>query len=163
MKTNHIHKLIGLSQLLVDPREHGGLVVNKLLLLEPESNLSVGRLNGVRSVSNVSADINGVVTSDGTRGALQGVGGAEDGTALLDNVLTLPDGSEDGARAHVGEETGEETLGLEVLVVLTEESLGGLGELDGNKLEAALLEAGEDGGNEAALDSVRLVEVSIDQ
>lgn len=111
-------------------------------------------------MSNVSAHINGVVTSDRARGALQGVGGAQNGTALLDNVLALPDGGQNGARAHVGQETGEKALGLEVLVVLTEKSLGGLGELDGNELEAALLEAGENGGNEATLDSVGLFKLA---
>lgn len=143
-------------RLFVDPGEERGLVVNKLLLLEPETNLTLGRLDRVRAVGNVATNVNGVVTTDGTGGGLQGVGGTKNGTALLDNVLALPNGGKNGARAHVGKETGEETLGLEVLVVLAEEGLGGLGKLDGDKLEAALLKAGEDGGNEATLDTVGL-------
>lgn len=38
--------------------------------------------------------------------------------------------------------------------MLLEVLLGGLGELEGNKLEATLLEAGDDGADETALDAV---------
>ncbi len=107
-------------------------------------------------MGNVAADINGKVTTDGSRGGLERVGGTKNGTALLDDILALPNGGQDGTRGHVLEEAGEEGLGLEVLVVLTEESLLGLGELDGNKLEATLLETAEDGGNEATLDTIGL-------
>lgn len=109
-------------------------------------------------MGNVAANVNGVVAADGAGGGLERVGGAENGAALLDHVLALPDGGEDGARGHVLEETGKEGLLLEVLVVLAEERLRGLGQLDGDKLEAALLKAANDGGDEAALDTVGLEE-----
>jgi hypothetical protein len=131
-------------------------VLNELLLLEPKSNLSLGRLNRVRAVSNVATNINGVITTDGTRGRLKRVGGTKNGTTLLDNILTLPNGGKNGARSHVREQTGEEGLLLEIRVVLTEELLRGLGKLDGNKLEATRLESGDDGGNEATLDTIGL-------
>lgn len=69
-------------------------VVDELLLLEPESNLLLGGLDGVRAVADVASDIleyvsifpcrdssgtyNGVVTTDGARGGGEGVGGTED-------------------------------------------------------------------------------------
>jgi hypothetical protein len=93
----------------------------------------------------------GVVTTDSTGGGGQGVGGTEDGTAGLDDVLTLPDHGADGAAQHVGDETLEEGLGGEVLVVLLEVLLAGGGELHGNELEAAVLEARDDGADESTL------------
>lgn len=64
--------------LLVDPVELGSLVADGLTLLEPESNLLLGVLDGVGAVADVSADIDGEVTTDGTGGRSQGVGGTED-------------------------------------------------------------------------------------
>ena len=52
---------------------------------------------------------------------------------------------------HTGNQTGEEGLASEVLVVLLEVLLAGLDELDGSELEAAALEALDDGTNEATL------------
>lgn len=65
--------------LLVDPVELGSLVADDITLLEPESNLLLGVLDGVGTVADVAADIDGEVTSDGTGGRGKGVGGTEDG------------------------------------------------------------------------------------
>lgn len=43
----------------------------------------------------------GEVTTDGTGGGSQGVGGTEEDTAGLDGVLALPDHSADGTAEHV--------------------------------------------------------------
>lgn len=56
-----------------------------------------------------------------------------------------------------GNQTGEEGLLLEVLVVLLEVLLGRLNHLDTGKLEAAVLEAGDDGTDEATLLSMLVV------
>lgn len=50
-----------------------------------------------------------------------------------------------------GDETLEEGLGGEISVVLLEVLLAGGGELHGNELEATVLEARDDGSNEATL------------
>lgn len=55
------------------------------------------------------------------------------------------------ARARTGNQAGEEGLASEVGVVLLEVLLAGLDELDGSELEAAVLEARDDGANEATL------------
>lgn len=52
-------------------------------------------------MADVAADVDGKVTSDGAWGRGQGVGGSEESSALLDDVLALPDHSGDWARAHV--------------------------------------------------------------
>jgi hypothetical protein len=94
---------------------------------------------------------NGEVTTDGARGGGKRVGGTEDDTAGLDGVTALPDHGADGARGHVGNETGEERLAGEVGVVGLEVLLGGGDQLDGRELEAAVLEALDDGADQAAL------------
>jgi hypothetical protein len=52
---------------------------------------------------------------------------------------------------RTGNQAGEEGLVAQVGVVLLEVLLGGSDELDGGELEAAVLEAGDDGTNEATL------------
>ena len=65
--------------LLVDPVELGGLPGDNLTLLEPESNLLLGVLDGVGTVADVAADVDGVVATDGAGRRGKGVGGTEDG------------------------------------------------------------------------------------
>lgn len=107
-------------------------------------------------MADVATNINGKVTSDGTRGRLKRVGGSKDSTSLLDNILTLPDGSKNGAGAHVGQKSSKEGLLLEIGVVVSKKSLRGGAKLDSNKLISTLLEAAEDGRDKSSLDSVRL-------
>ena len=57
---------------------------------------------------------------------------------------------------RTGNETSEERLVLEVCVVLLEVLFARGGELDGDELEAAVLEALDDGADDAALDAVWL-------
>lgn len=68
--------------LLIDPVELGRLVRLDLALLEPESNLLLGVLDGVGTVADVAANIDGEVTTDGSRAGGKGVGGTEDGWIL---------------------------------------------------------------------------------
>jgi len=89
------------NNLLVNPSGGGLLVDVELGRLEPEGNLLLGALNGVGAVADVAADIDGVVTTDGTGGGVTGVGGTEDDTASLDDVLALPDHGADGTAQHV--------------------------------------------------------------
>ena len=58
---------------------------------------------------------------------------------------------ESGRWVRTGDQTGEEGLASEISVVLLEVLLAGSAELDGSELEAAVLEAGDDGANEATL------------
>jgi hypothetical protein len=107
---------------LIDPVVLGGLPALDFTLVEPESNLLLSRLDGVRAVADVAADVlgrnpcqrddlergggrekthNGVVTTDGTWLRGQWVGGTEKGTASLDGITALPDHGTDGTAAHV--------------------------------------------------------------
>lgn len=132
------------------------LVLADLGLIEPEGNLVVGRLNGIRSVDDVAADIDGEITTDGTRKRLKGTSLTEHLTDLLDNVNTLPNHANNRAGRHVLNKSREEGLASKVSIVLLEELLGGALHLEGNKLVTTLLEALHDLVNKTALDAVGL-------
>ena len=53
---------------------------------------------------------------------------------------------------RTGDESGEEGLAGKVGVVLLEVLLSGSDELDGGELEAAVLEAGDDGADQSTLE-----------
>lgn len=107
-------------------------------------------------MADVAADINGIVTTDGTWSRGKRVGGTEDGPTSLHDVAAFPNHCANGGATHIGNETWEEGLVGEILIVLLEMSLGWGGELDGGKLEATVLEAGDYGADQATLDAIRL-------
>lgn len=115
--------------------------------------LLLRRGNRVRSVGAVGSSLESVVATDGAGDGVLGVGGAEHNAARLDGIESLPSHADNGAGKHVLDERREERLGREVLVVLLEVLLGRRGELEGNELEATLLEARDNLADEAeALD-----------
>ena len=143
--------------LLVDPLVDSARVRNgSVLLAEPKSNLSLGRLDRVRAMADVAADVNAEVAADRARSRGERVRGTEKSTALLDNVLALPNHSDYWTRGHVLDQAGEEGLALEVLVVLFEVVLTGLDQLHGHKLIATILKTLDDLTDQTALDAVRL-------
>lgn len=95
-------------------------------------------------MTDVAADLNAEVTTDGAAGRVIGAGLAQQLAARLDDVVALPDHAGHGAAGHVLDEAGEELLAGKVGVVLLEERLGGLHDLQGDQLEALLLEALDD-------------------
>lgn len=141
-----------INELTVDPALLGLSPGVDLLLVEPESNLLLGAVNGIGAVADVAADVldlisifsgkrshetyNGKVATDGARLRVDGLGGAKQLAAHLDRLGALPYHGADRSAGHVGYKTLEEGLAGEVLVVLLEVLLSGSGELDGNELEA---------------------------
>lgn len=107
-------------------------------------------------MANVSTHVNGKVTSDGTWSGLQWVGSTKNGSTLLDNVLTLPNGGEDWAGKHVRQQGWEEWLLSQVGVVGLQQGLSWGNELDTDELETSVLESTEDRGDQTSLDTVWL-------
>jgi len=107
-------------------------------------------------VDDVSSDIEGEVSADGSWGRVGGVGCAKKGTSSLGGVLSLPDHGDDGSGGEVLGESSEEGLGAQVRVVSLGVSLGHVDELESNKLESLLLKAGDDLTDKSTLDSVGL-------
>lgn len=123
---------------------------------EPELNLLLGALNGVGAMADVAANREAEVTTDGADGGLQRVGSTEHDAASLNSIETLPDHRNNRARRHVFDQAREKGLALEVRIVVLEMLLRRLNELEGNQLEASLLEPLCDLSNEAPLDAIRL-------
>lgn len=88
-------------RLLVDPIEVGHLPGHNLVLAEPQSDLFLGTLDTVGTVADVSTDVNGVVTSDGTWVGSERVGSTKDSSASLAGIATFPDHGDDGTAQHV--------------------------------------------------------------
>merc|ERR1719180_700916 len=142
--------------LLVDPVLLGGGPVAKLLWLEPETNLMVGRLNGVGAVADVAPDVDGEVSPDGPGEGSSRVRLTKHNTTSLHCVQTLPNHGADRAAGHVGDEAAEESLAGEVGVVLLQVLHGGLHHLHRDQLETLLLKARDDLAHKATLDAVGL-------
>jgi len=142
--------------LLVDPIVLSALPALDFTLLEPESNFLLRVLDGVGTVTDIASDIDGEVTTNGTRLGGKRVGGTEEGTSSLDSITTFPNHSADGSASHILDESREEGLGGEILVVLLKMLLARSHQLDGGELVAALLESRDDRANESTLDAIRL-------
>ena len=123
---------------------------------EPEADFLSSGFETIGTVADVSADVEGEVTTDGAGSGGGGVGFAEEGAALLDDVDAFPDHTDDGAGGEEFAETTIEGLLGEVTVVFLGLFHGRLHELEADELEALLFEALDDFTNELTLDTVGL-------
>ena len=76
---------------------------------EPESDLIVGRLDGVRAVDDVAANMDAEVTTDSAWLRVEWLGSTEHLAASEDGVVTFPDHGADGAGGGVVDKSSEET------------------------------------------------------
>lgn len=121
--------------------------------------LSVGRCRAAGmggDVPDVAANIHSEVTTDGARGGVGGASCAQDHAAHLDDILALPDHAYHRAGGHVRDQTREELLLLQILVVRLHVLLAGMHHLQTNQLETLLLKALDDLTDQSTLDAVRL-------
>lgn len=142
---------------------------------EPKSNFTFGRLDRVGTVANIATDIKSKVTTNGTGSAGQGVGFTKHLAASFDDILASPDHTNDRTRKHVLDQSREERLAGQVLVLLLYKDsklvscflfsrrngayvflkglLGGVHQFKSQKLVATVLEALDDFANESTLDT----------
>ena len=123
---------------------------------EPEADLVVGRLNGVGSVDDVTANIDTQVTTDGSGGRVLRSGGSEHDATGLDGIHTFPDHGADGSRDHVFNERREEFLLGKIGVMGFHVGLSGAADLHSDELEALLFETSDNLTNNSSLDGIRL-------
>lgn len=143
------------SSFFIDPRV-GAEGVFAEVITEPELDFLVGRVNGVRTVADVSSDIDAEVTSDAAGGRVEGSGFTEHLSAGSDNVVTFPNHSNDGSGGHISDETSEERLAGKISVMLLKVVFGGSGEPKTDELEALLFESLDDLTDEVSLDTIGL-------
>lgn len=96
------------------------------------------------------------VSADGSGRGIERIGCTQHHATSLHDALAGPYHRNNRPALHVLDERWEESLALEILVVLLEQFTVGLHHLHGEKLETALLKALNDFSNESALDTVRL-------
>ena len=123
---------------------------------EPEGNFLLGRFDGIGSVADVASNFDAVISANGSRSRVTGHGGSKHFASFLYDTGTFPDHGADGSTGHVGNETGEEFLFLEVFVVLFHVFLTRGGQLHGDQLVSLLFETLDDFSNESTLDAIGL-------
>jgi len=69
-------------------------------------------------VADVTAEVDGVVTADGSRFRGEGLGLPEHLASLFDDILALPAHADDGSRGEEVDESGEERLLGKISVVV---------------------------------------------
>ena len=141
---------------LIDPFLGVVLPGAELLVGEPESDFFVGGFNGIRSVDDVSADIDAEITSDGAWLGIEWLGGTEHLSSGLDSVVSLPDHAANWAGGGVLDETSEETFTSEIGVMLLELGFTWLSEFHGDELESFGLESADDLTDKTTLNTVWL-------
>jgi hypothetical protein len=125
-------------------------------LREPKLNLSVGRFNGVGSVTDVASDFNAKISTDGSGGGVRWHGCTQHLASLEDSVLSLPDHAYNRSRSHVSDETRKELFLLEVNVMLSHVFDSRSTKLHSNKLVSLGLESLDNFSNKSSLDAIRL-------
>lgn len=132
------------------------LPLDLLLGLEPESDLTLGRLRGVRAMAHVSPCHDAVISSDCPWVGVQRICGSQQLPAGYHCCLALPDHPHDWPRLHVLNQMWEEWLLCQILVVLSQQLLGRIDHLESSQMEAFLLEAGDNIAHESTLHTVWL-------
>ena len=92
---------------------------------EPQGNLAIRTLHRVRTMADISADIDGKVSADSTWGRVSRVSRPEHLSTCHNDVFPLPHHGDYWTTSHVAHELGEEGLALEVAVVLLQQTLRG--------------------------------------
>lgn len=110
----------------VNPFVPGWGPADNLLLTEPQGNFLVGRFNGVRSVDDVTSNLNAQISSDGSWGGVGWVGFTEQNAAGFDDVQTFPHHRYDWAAVHVADQRREEGPVGQIGVVLLQQFFGSL-------------------------------------
>jgi hypothetical protein len=146
---------ISANELLVDPGVCAGIPFRNTLG-EPESNLGIGALDGIRSVANVAAHFDAKVSTDRSAGGFARHGCAKHLAALRHSIRALPHHGNNRARSHVRDKAGEELLRLQVFVVFLHVSLARFREFHGNELISFRLEPLDNFADKPSLNTIGL-------
>lgn len=127
-------------------------------LAEPDLQLALSGLGGVRAVNEVlldgSAPVAAEVTADGTRCCIRRVGGTCEGAEALDAVLALNFDGQHRAAAHELNQWLEEVLADVLGVVLVQHLGGGGAEFHTRQLVPLLLNAAQNFATQATTDTI---------
>jgi len=133
----------------IHPHLLARLPINNLLLLEPQGQLTLGRLIRIGSMDQVPSGFHREITSDGSIIRCRGLGRSDHLSCGGDDVQSAVTERDDGPRAEVLDQIVEEGLALVLGVVGLCELTGGNQDLDRAQLQALPFESAHDLGDEA--------------
>jgi hypothetical protein len=123
---------------------------------KPHCELVRSGVGRVTAVANVTAEINGVVTTDASRQRVQWLCLSQHLTSLLDDILALPAHANDGTRAEKLDETGKKALLAEIGVVFSSHFFSGPYHFQAHQLVATLFETRDNVANDSTLNAIGL-------
>lgn len=133
------------------------LLINlDFLRFEPKSDFSLGTLNRVRSMDDVSSNINAKVSSNGTWFRFKRLSLSKHLSSGSNNISSLPNHGNDRSTSHVLHEFWEEWEMSQVLVMLLKEFFSWGDKLKSNEFVTSLLESSENLRIDTSLNTVRL-------
>ncbi len=87
----------------VNPRYFSRTPADKFSRCKPQPDFFFGRLDRVRSVNDVSSDVDAEITSDRPWSRISGIGFAQHKSASLDSVQAFPNHGQDWTGGHVSD------------------------------------------------------------
>lgn len=114
------------SLLFVNPILGAWLPIDQFLLTEPQSDFLFGGFDSIRSMADVASDLDAHITTNASGAGVSGVGSAQHYTSSLDDIQTFPDHWNDGTRAHVFDQSGEEWTTSQIGIMFLQQRLIGL-------------------------------------
>ncbi|KAL0373276.1 UNVERIFIED_CONTAM: hypothetical protein Sradi_3243300 [Sesamum radiatum] len=85
---------------------------------EPKCNLLSCALDRIIAINDIPANINGIITTDGSRNTLSGVGGSNDFSSSSYNILALPNHCNNRSRDNVRNKPVQEGLCRQISIEL---------------------------------------------
>lgn len=125
---------------LINPAALAALPLTNTLR-EPVSDFLIGALNRITSVADISTHLNTEVSTNSSTGTLRRHGGPKHFSSLLHNSSSFPYHCTDWTRGHVANESWEEFLTGEILVVDFHVTLSWRRELHGYQFVSFLLKS----------------------
>ena len=119
-------------------------MIQKLLWSEPKIYFSFSSIDAVRCVDTVLLTSDTVGRPDGTRLSQGRVGGAYQNSACPNDLISLPDHTDNGTRRNKFSDTLKKGLSTMLLVVGLSVFHWHLGQLESYELEASLTKFGDD-------------------
>jgi len=142
--------------LLVDPLLSGLGEAGQLRFVEPQSNLMLGGIHCIRAVTDVPANVDTEVSSDGAWLGCEWVGLSQHLAAHLHHLFTFPHHGDNWSGRHVVDESIEEGLGRQISVMLLQMLLAGRESFDADQFVASLFEPLDDLADQSTVDAIRL-------
>ncbi len=142
--------------LLINPALGMSLPFHQVGFFEPQSNFTIGILNTVTSMTNVSSNFNTVVSTNGSLSRIQWIRRTQQLPSSLDCIFALPYHTNNRSRQHEGSQAGKESLGNQITVMFIQDLCSGHANFECHQFVPLGFKTSNDGAHQSTLDAVRL-------